>query len=441
MRIGTAWQEITPDRPLTLLGQMNVRVAERTRDPLTVNAVVFEDGGKRVAIVSADLCMIPDETIRQHQAACESAHGIPADSVIIAATHTHVGPCTIHGLPGEVDDRFMADLQQAIVNVVGKAIDDLEEADLHAGAGYLEQMGWNRRGLRRDGSCHMYWGSWKDDFVGLEGPRDGQVGVIFARRKEKDGSIKAVLSSFATHPNCLEAEKFYSADLPGEVRKVLRGTLGQDIGVVYLTGAAGDTAPSNLENNPQAKHPWRGELGVKRSGWYLGGEILKVIANAVEPMKDQSLRHEHATVPIPIRPWDSAGDMSQYKGGMLEFFQKSQADWPRMLREESPVPVRLNVVRLGEAAICFNPAELYCAFGLAIKKSSPAKVTLISELSDGYIGYVPTPQAARHGGYSAMSASGTKLIVEGGWIMVEETGKLLQRAFAKSEASAPATTR
>jgi hypothetical protein len=295
-------------------------------------------------------------------------------------------------------------------------------------------MGWNRRGMRRDGSCHMYWGSWREDFAGIEGPRDGEVGVIFARKP--NGEVKVVLPSFATHPNCVEGESYYSADLPGEVRRVLRGALGQEVGVVYLTGAAANTAPSIMENNPQNIQPWRGEAGLVRSGLYLGGEILKVIAARVTPMADPVLRHVYRELEIPMREWDSWADLSFFQDGMLAFFERSRADWPRLLREANPVRTPIHVVRVGDAAICTNPAELFVEFGLAIKKQSPARVTLIGQLADGYCGYIPIPEAIRHGGYSATSASHTRLVPEGGWIVVETTRELLAQAFAKAE-SAP----
>ena len=102
-----------------------------------------------------------------------------------------------------------------------------------------------------------------------------------------------------------------------------------------------------------------------------------------------------------------------------------------MLSEDNPVPVRLHVIRLGDAAICCNPAELYVEFGLAIKKHSPASVTLIAELSDGWCGYVPTPEAIRHGGYSATTNRYTRLVPEAGWIMTEATQQLLNKAFVQ----------
>ncbi|GEM_PF-1132890 len=433
MKIGTAWRDITPSKPLPLLGQMHERLGEYTRDPLTVNVAMLSDGDLKVAVISVDVCMIPEALARRLRnkcaEKCAEKCAISADRVLISATHTHVAPCTTDRIVGKADPEFIESLEQAVVESVSSAIDDLDDVDVYAGTGHIDQMGWNRRGLREDGGCHMYYGSWFEDFVGIEGPRDGSVSVVFARRPDSD-SVKLVMTSFSTHPNSVEGESFYSADIPGEVRRVLRGVLGDDVGVVYLTGAAGNTAPSIMEDNRDAQQPWRGESGLLRSGQCLGGEILRVIAQQTKPMESPKLRLEREELEIPIRPWDEASEFSHFGSGMLEFFKKSKADWDRMLKEKSPVTAPVSVVRIGDAALLLNAAELYCEFGLAMKEKSPARVNLVGQLNNGWIGYVPTPQAIKHGGYSAQSSWVTKLAPEAGWSIVKATGELLDQAFA-----------
>lgn len=427
MLVGSASEDITPKQPLSLLGQNYERLGRYTRDMLTVNVVVFDDGAQRVAVVSADVCFLPDALVRTLQQACAAATDIEAGAVIVAATHTHVAPHTADSPVGKPDPAFIARLTEATAQSVRRAVADLEACELFAGTGYLEQLGWNRRGMRRDGGCQMYLGSWEDSFIGVEGPRDGGVGVVFARRL--DGRVKVVIPSFSTHPTCVEDGNFYSADLPGEVRRVLRAVLGAEVGVVYLTGAAGNTAPTVMENNPGNLQSWHGEQGLSRSGAYLGGEVLKVVARQVQPMADPVLRHEQASLALPMRPWDAHADLSSFDGAQLDYFEKSREDWPRLMSEDNPVEAHLHVIRLGDAALCFNPAELFVEFGLAIKQRSAARVTLVAELSDGYVGYVPTPEAIRHGGYSALSAPHTRLIPEAGWTIVDTTKDLLRRAF------------
>jgi hypothetical protein len=96
-----------------------VRMGESTHDPLTVNAVVFDDDDIKVALVSCDLCALPDEIVRNAQTDCESKLGIKASSVIISCTQTHLAPCTLDFLPGWVDKSFMKHLNDAIVQAAG----------------------------------------------------------------------------------------------------------------------------------------------------------------------------------------------------------------------------------------------------------------------------------------------------------------------------------
>src|SRR5690606_33366473 len=116
--------------------------------------------------------------------------------------------------------------------------------------------------------------------------------VLFT--KNESGKITGVLVNFASHPNCIEGENRYSADYPGEVRRLISNTL-DGANVLYLTGAAANTAPSILD--PLAnRQPWRGEEGLVRSGQYLAGEALKTIAETIAPMKNPQLQDRKSVV-------------------------------------------------------------------------------------------------------------------------------------------------
>lgn len=435
MLVGTAWEDITPQALLPLQGQYRTRIARHTRDPLTANAVAFRHGASCAVLVSCDLIFLGDDFVREVQTACAERWNVPASAVLIACTHTHVGPFTTgRGILGRPDPAYMRGLRESLIRVVGRALNDVEDTSLYAGKGWIEHMGFNRRGMNREGQANMYYGSWNDDFACVEGPRDGSVNVLFARKRS--GDVKVVLVSFATHPNCLEGEEFYSADIPGEVRRVLRRNLGDDLGVVYLTGCNGNTAPSQLENNREKTMPWRGEAGLRRSGVYLGAEILKVIAAAVNPMATEILRLRRETLQIPIRPWPESFDPNTLRAGKWrDSYNLYKSDWPRMLREESPVDVRLNVLRLGDAAVCTHPAELYVEHGLAVKKHAGDRVILIAGLCDGCVGYVPTAEAFKRGGYSTFPAPTSKLAENAGDIIASQTCRLLDDAFAGEERS------
>ena len=73
--------------------------------------------------------------------------------------------------------------------------------------------------------------------------------------------------------------------------------------------------------------------------------------------------------------------------------------------------------------------------GLAIKEASPACVTLVSELTDGYCGYVAIRDAYSRGGYSAVPVYSCKLDEGAGEAIVEGTKNLLAAAFPNGAAT------
>ncbi len=433
IQVGAAEAEFTPKPGLTLLGQMHERRAKYKRDPLTANAIAFRQGRETVVIVSVDVCIMPEDFVRRVQQQFAKRTRQPAARLILHSTHTHVAPTVFSLLTAKMDPKFVASVERAILDSASRALKNLKTSDVFSGTGHMEFMGWNRRAMFKDGSSRMYSNSTDKGFIGIEGPRDPALPVMFAR--DDKGEVKAVLVNFATHPNCLEGEYFYSADIPGEVRRQLKALLGKDVVVVYLTGAAGNTAPSILDPlDPD--QPWRGETGVRRSGLYLAGEAAKVIAGTTRPMKSPKLRVEQKKLSIPVRPWPKDGDVIDPFPNLKKrphhriYYSAAKADWPRRMKEENPVDVLLNVIRIGDTAICTNGAEFFVEFGLAIRKKSPARVTFVSELTDGYCGYVPTRKAYSRGGYETWPAPTSTLAIQAGDEIVKATAGLLKKAFA-----------
>jgi len=434
IRIGAATRDISPDGSIPLCGQTHVRISKFQHDPLTVNAVYFEQDDRKAVLVSCDLVGMEQPMVTAIKKSCFERYGLGPHQLFLACTHTHLGPYTNESKwvpPEVVMQDYLQEIQEKIVQAVGQAIAGAEPCEVYADSGFVEQMGFNRRGILKDGRGQMYYGSWDPDFDRLEGPRDGEVGVIFAHPVGKEfDQLKVVITSFSTHPNSMEGESFVSADLVASVRRQIQKTFGDDVVVVYLTGAAGNTAPSDLENNPERKMPWRNESGWRRSGYYLGSEIVKTIAGTLEPMKDPKLDYQSRTLPLAIRDYPEDLDFSKIQRGMEQIFVDSREHWSEWKKNNAAEDICLSVLRIGDAAICTNPAELYCEFGLAIKKDSPARVTLVAELTDGCIGYVPIPEAIRNGGYSAFHEWASSRFEEtAGDKIVQHTIEMLKKVF------------
>ena len=84
---------------------------------------------------------------------------------------------------------------------------------------------------------------------------------------------------------------------------------------------------------------------------------------------------------------------------MQEFDQVRWRAEEKAIRElgATSCEVEVGAISMSGTAISTNPAELFVEFGLEIKERSPFEVTLISELANGWCGYVPTEAAFTQG--------------------------------------------
>ena len=74
-------------------------------------------------------------------------------------------------------------------------------------------------------------------------------------------------------------------------------------------------------------------------------------------------------------------------------------------------------------AIVGLPGEVFVELGLAIKAGSPFKTTLVIELTNSHIAYVPTREAFAEGSYETINS---RLAPGGGEMMVESAIRLLK---------------
>jgi hypothetical protein len=69
------------------------------------------------------------------------------------------------------------------------------------------------------------------------------------------------------------------------------------------------------------------------------------------------------------------------------------------------LPLEVQAFRLNrDVAIVTLPGEIFVELGLAIKSASPFKTTLVVELANEAIGYVPTKKAAAEGSYEIVNS-------------------------------------
>jgi hypothetical protein len=229
----------------------------------------------------------------------------------------------------------------------------------------------------------------------------------------------------------------YSADYPGQLAAALTRIQGDGFLTLFLNGCCGNVNHVDYRNLQQG----RGYGMIERVGYMLAAASAQAIrtrrplaAGRVAVAKELVLLER---MPIPPEEHercrrvldDLAGQAlcGQVDGLPEAFFADLRLKMHAVQHE--PDRVEVMAVRVGELAIVGLPGEVFCEFGLELKRRSPAPHTLVVELSNDAIGYLPTQESFAQGGYEV--AVGSTLYAPGaGERLVESAVALLQRLFS-----------
>jgi hypothetical protein len=87
----------------------------------------------------------------------------------------------------------------------------------------------------------------------------------------------------------------------------------------------------------------------------------------------------------------------------------------------------LQAMRIGDIAIVGVPAEFFTKLGMDIKRRSPFANTVVVELTNDWIGYLPDREAHRLGGYQVWTGFHSYAEPGTGERMVDEAVKMLEK--------------
>ena len=408
--------------------------AKRIRDDLEANALLLRRDDQSVLLVSCDLAGLEPARTQAARQAMGEAVGLDPRRVIIACTHTHSGPSVVRTNPlKSVDTAYLDRLQGWLVELARETAESVRPAELAWGAGAV-RIGYNRRCCWADGSHTMHGDTRRDDFTGLEGPDDPRHLALFVR--DADGQPLAVFHNNTSHPTCFYGGDCYSADFPGVARSYLRDVLGP-IPVLYFNGAFGDIC--NIDLLASQPHGESREQKMTRMGHLAAGETLRLLHEA-RFTDDAPLRHRHEDLAMTVRL--PTPERVEWAKKTLSRVGSSNdpSRWDRMLAHgvsllqdqfgENPVDtVPVHAVRIGDVALATTPCELYCQFGLDIKRRSSAPLTAVCSVADGYHGYCPTAYGVIGGGYSGEPIHWCRLELLAGYKLVDLAARLLHELW------------
>jgi neutral ceramidase len=438
---GAGIAEITPPEAYRMYRGPSTGV----NDPLYARALVMEQDGTAGAIVVCDLIGIQRNLSRIVRKEASKKTGIPFSNITITASHTHTGPVITgefveyadrydSGKLTEADrDHYFTALVNSITEAIVSAFNKKEPVEIIPGKGTLENMSFNRRYLMTDGRVRFNPGV-KSQIVRPTGPVDPGVHfIMFKPAGSKNYS--ASFSNFAIHSDTRGGTKF-SADYLYYLHENLKEYFGEQLISIFGIGPCGNinhvNAMGENKRNDNISHTEN-----------IGRSIAATIKNSVTALKPgkPELKIVSKTIYVPIQDytdneltWAKEGkeplyperSFLEYRRRLkiidwvvqapLEHLRKRETIQPSVSGDPWRLPVEIHVFKLDDnTAIVTMPGELFSEFSLDLKKRSPFSNTMLIELANAEIAYVPTIQAFREGDYEAINSrlvpgSGEKMI-------------------------------
>jgi hypothetical protein len=436
-KAGFAERDITPELGMEAPGGYGKSYHRVFHDACKVRASVFDDGNAKVAVVGIDAIGIRRDTVETVRRAIHERTGIAPEAILIGASHSHSSGPVAWIKPGELDDasplvrrlayeqstnvdlRYLARVEQALIDAVCSAHDKRTAARAGVGKGVEDRVAYNRRFLMRDGRAVTHPGAGNPEIVEPAGPVDPEVGVIGAWDAADPNKLLGCIVNFACHATTSPGG--ISANYIHYLEKVIQGYYGKDSVVVFLAGASGDV--TQVDNRSPFKNPGA-ERWAQLVGGKVGAEALKVLLTmepgTLAPVAARTKVWEIARrVPAPerVKACLELVERERSKVDATEWtFAKEIVLLDAVVRKEPKVSVEVQVVQVGPAVFVTDPAEYFCRYGLEIKAASGFPYTFPVSLANGCVGYVPTEESfgAHGGGYETRLTSYSNLEITAG---------------------------
>ena len=407
-QVGLGTADITPEGQVYIAGNTSPIAAKGVDFPLEAKACVIASGDTKAVFITLDTLKYPVELYEEARAAIEKETGIPGENIMITSSHTHSGPHY---------STYDGELTGVMVNAVKDALKDLEPCRLGAAKTEVTGLSHNRR-LLVDGEV---WNDWMVqmsqpwNFYPSAGSLDPELTLIAAITEE--GNIKTVLWNYACHANSGNTGNL-SADYPGRVQAYLSEKLGKEIKTLYMTGPSGDVNPSN---------------GTESMGNKLGDAIISCLRDLTY-IEDTEMKIENEVFEIPGRedPVFNEEEIAEKWPDQLEGYRSSFESTKKYGSKGSVC--YLNAVSFGKTAVIVsNPGELFSSLSLDIKNGSPFAYTLVTEQTNGALGYLPTVKDFELKGYETWFGEHSNLSKQAGEKIAETSVKMTEKLYGTKE--------
>lgn len=390
---------ITPQQPVWMGGYAarTKPSAGKVHDLFAKTLVVEDSEGHRVVIVTTDLLGISPE-LRSGVEDRVKGHGVPPESLLMNASHTHCGPelrddrilrFGIDAQYAALSRQYVRETSTRIGDLILETLGRLEPARLrysHARAGFA----MNRRLPTPSGFINS---------PNPDGPVDHDVPVL--RVEDASGTLRAVLFGYACHATTLSFQQL-CGDYPGFAQQYIEEA-HDGVVAMFMNGCSGDQNP----------YPRRTLELAQQHG--------RALANGVETaLETRQVREiggplrvalDHATLRFAAAPSRQQVEAMVASSNKYERFHGqsllAQLDHTGSIETEfSAFPIQ--AAQFGDdltlVAIC---GEVVVDYSLRLKRElahDSNSIVWIAGYSNHVFGYLPSLRVLREGGYEGGGA-------------------------------------
>ena len=410
LKVGIASVDITPPLGVEIIGYFERRVAEDVHDPLEATAIFVDDGANQVAVVVLDLIMLPKADADRLRARAVELTGLRAESLLVACTHTHQGPATATLFNTKREEGYVEWAMATAADAVLLAKERARPVVMGHASGRCPEISHNRRWHLRDGTVVMHPTPGSPERVRPAAPDDPEL-VLVGFADPTDRSPAWALVNFALHYVGTPAINTLTADYSGVLRRELARMMGGDFRAIYANGTCGDIFWIDTDKAPP-EHPTP-FFHIERIGRILAAEAFRQWQNICHWTGEATVAAAWTEVPFRRRR-PTAEQIKEAKELLAGPPDPANHEWVydneliRLEQEPEERMVPIQALRIGDVGVVGLPGEVFVEIGLAIKRRSPFRRTIIAELANDWAGYIPTDVALREGSYETRLATVSK---------------------------------
>ena len=453
LQVGVAETTINPRLGMQIDGNIGAhRPAQVIINDLHARAIAFEQGDGRFLLLSLELLAITEEWSSAIRDFAAEELGFDREAVAVHVVQNHSSPSmgqimlsdrleAAHKYPWirGSDPAYAALAMERIKPMLCEAVASLQPARLLVGTALESRVSFNRRIAMRDGSSEMgFGGRSQQDALYREGPSDPEVGV--ALFTTPDLQTIAALLHHSCHPVHWNPHTAIHSDWPGAWATEVRETLIPTAIPLVVNGCCGNV------HHADALNPHREDTPQSMAS-LLTDAVRSALAGPCFSDDAPLLAHRTVRFGIPFRQFPAQvfedahrlieahpepmwTDETQTRFAWDWHFAASLIDLQDTLSRQGAFEYEIQALRLGDLAILVLPGEPFVEAQLEIKQRSPAKRTFVAHMANRYVGYIPTPEAIRRGGYETRASSSSALAPEALQMITDRSVALLEELYA-----------